>query len=326
MEIELKRFYNLTSQNPTTPPNQREDTWLGDVLPFVYINQRLNTSTDVNQAATQFYNRIATGREIVEFESDLLTYFDKETRSTATNVPPLNGVVAVTSGSNVVNGGSTYFTSELQVGDEIFSSINGDYIGVVANIISNTQLELLFDATITFNGAYNKSTYYVDQYNYIDIGDVVRIYYLDLTYDDFQIIDWSCQSLREIFNGVNYNINARTATYRAKKITVPASTRPYIAFTFDNIPAVNEIIVTYDTTLSIPLYAVDTPYEEQGFAWSLSNQPAGMTINGTTGEISWTPTVGQANAVYENIVATVMNQSGVTAEYSFSVRVYNLDT
>ena len=317
---------NLSSQNPSTPPNQREDTWLGDVLPFVYINQRLNTTTDVNQAALQFYNRISTGREIVEFESDLLTYFDKETRSTATNVAPLLGTVAVTSGSTTVNGGGTYFTADLQVGDEIYSSINGDWIGVVAVITSDTVLELLFEPTITFNGGYNKATYYIDQYNYIDIGDVVRVYYLDLTYDDFQVIDWSCQSQREINNGTQYDINVRTASYRAKKVTVPASSRPYIAFNFANIPAVNQIIVTYDTNLKIPLYAVDTPYEEAGFAWSLSNAPAGMTIDGTTGEVDWTPTVGQANAVYEDIVASVMNESGVSAEYTFSVRVYNQDT
>ena len=314
---------NISSQNPSTPPNQRADNWLGDVYPFVFINERLNTATDVNQAATQFYNRIATGREIIEFDSDLLTYFDGTTRATADNEGTLVGSVSVTENSNVVNGGGTLFQDELVVGDIIYSSINGDYIGIVAEIVSQTELNLLFDATITFTGGYNKSTYYVDQYNYIDIGDVVRVYYLDLTYDDFQIIDWSCASNREKLNPSEYDINVRTATYRAKKVTVPVATTPFISFVFNNIPSVNQIIVTQGTALPLQLFAVDTPYEELGFSWSLSNQPAGMTINASTGVISWTPSGGQANQIFEDIVATIQNESANSAEYSFSVRVYD---
>jgi hypothetical protein len=66
---------DLDSQNPTLLPAQRPDNWLGDVYPFVMINDKLNTFSDVRLAGQQFYDKLTPGRELISFETDLLYYY-----------------------------------------------------------------------------------------------------------------------------------------------------------------------------------------------------------------------------------------------------------
>jgi len=318
---------DFASQNPTTPPASRNDNWLGDIYPFVMINDKLNSFSDVQQSGRQFFAKLSAGRELLEFECDFLTYFDSTSKFTSSIRTPLTGTITTSSSSISVAGFSTLFTTELTVGETLYDNL-GNKLGIIAIINSDTSLDFISNAEIGYpvDVAYNNFTYFLNQYNYIDIGDVIYINDLDNNSETYEIIDWEFAGVREYINPENTSIIVRSAKYKAKKVTIPANNPPIFAFgyTYPNnyiIPKSNQWIVTYDELLTINVGKAFIGQYDTG-VFSLTNNPTGMTINSSTGEITWTPTLGQANQIFEDIQVNLYDGTDTTS-YLFSVRVYD---
>jgi hypothetical protein len=307
------------SQNPLLAPALRPNNWLGDVNPFVMINDKLNTKTDISQAANQFYAKLTPGRELIEFTCDLQTYFDFTSRFIPNNITPLTGTITTSSSSISVAGFSTLFTTELAVGDTLYDYL-GNKLGIVAVINSDTSLDLISNAEIGYPSdvVFNNFTVYKNQYDYLDIGDMIYLNDLESGSETYRIIDFNCESIQET-TGSEY-INVRRATYRAKKIAIPANNPPIIAYAFNTIPAANEWIVTQGYELIFSVIALVGQFENAIF--SLVDNPAGMVIDSGTGEITWTPTSGQQNNIYSNI-GVVVSDGTSTTTYRFTVRTYS---
>ena len=56
-----------------------------------------------------------------------------------------------------------------------------------------------------------------------------------------------------------------------------------------------------------------------GITYSLPTAPAGMSINASTGLITWTPTASQEGTSFVSVAAT--DQSGDTTQQAFSIDV-----
>lgn len=308
------------SQNPETYPVNRPDNWLGDIYPFVMINDKLNSFTDVQQAGNQFFAKLSPGRELLEFECDLLTYFNNTDRFTSSVAIPLLGSITCSTSSSTVIGISTDFTTELAVGESIYD-VTGNFIGIVQTINTSSDLTLITNAAVTHatEVAYNNFTYFLNQYDYIDIGDLVYVNDLENNAETYEIIDWSFDAVREYINPGVTDIVVRTAKYRAKKVTVPADNPPIIAYNFDSIPAENQWIITSGYDLVLGIKAFIGQYETGVF--SISNEPSGMVIDSSTGVITWTPGVSDENEIYNDILVSVYNGTSTTT-YKFSIRVY----
>ena len=306
------------SQNPETYPVNRPDNWLGDIYPFVMINDKLNSFTDVQQAGNQFFAKLSPGRELLEFECDLLTYFNSTSRFTSSVATPLTGTITTNTSTTLVTGVGTLFTTELTIGETIYSN-SGVILGIIATINTDTSLDLLQNATTTINDTYNNFTYFLNQYDYIDIGDVIYVNDLENNTETYEIIDWSFDAVREYINPGVTDIAVRSAKYRAKKVTIPANNPPIIAYAFNNIPAANQWIITSGYDLVLAIQAFVGQYETGVF--SLSNEPLGMVIDANTGVITWTPGVSDENEIYNDITVSISNGTSTTT-YKFSIRVY----
>lgn len=78
------------SQDPTLAPSARPANWLGAVEPVLYQDPAINTTTALNYIALTLAQRLMPGREILEWESDLLV-------NTTTDIPLWIGdVVTIT--------------------------------------------------------------------------------------------------------------------------------------------------------------------------------------------------------------------------------------
>ena len=322
------------SQNYNTLPQNRPNNWLGEVSPFVYMNEKLNSLQDVKQVAQQYFNRITKGRELIEFDSDLLYYYDSSTK--VWNSDSLVGQITIDTTVNV-SGVGTFFTVDLSPGDYIYKSSNGAKIGMVKNIISDTQLELFenYIQTIEYNIDYNKNTIYLNEYQFIDIGDIISINDLENNTENYQILEWSLDVVKD--NHLTNQINVRNVTYKGKKIDIPANNAPI--FSFSNLfsltpfaiinntqPASNLKIISVGDILNfdVTCYVINNPWNINTI--TLSNAPSGMTLTQTSNNlasISFTPTIGQANQIYKNITVTSTLSEGGSATYSFDVRVYD---
>lgn len=60
------------SQDPTLSPSSRPDNWLGAVEPVLYQDPAINTSNALGYIALTLGQRLMPGRQIIEWESDLL--------------------------------------------------------------------------------------------------------------------------------------------------------------------------------------------------------------------------------------------------------------
>ena len=308
------------SQNPETYPVNRPDNWLGDIYPFVMINDKFNSFTDVKQAGDQFFAKLSPGRELLEFECDLLTYFNNTSRFTSSIATPLLGTITCSTSSPTVIGISTDFVAELQVGESIYDN-TGNFIGIIQSINTTSDLTLVSNAAVNHvtDVAYNNFTYFLNQYDYIDIGDVIYVNDLENNAETYEIIDWSFNAVREYIDPGITDIVVRSAKYRAKKVTIPTNNPPIIAYAFNEIPSANQWIITTNFDLELKIAAVIGQYETGSF--SLSNQPTGMVINSSTGLITWTPGPSDNNQIYEDIVVNVFDGTDTT-QYKFSIRVY----
>lgn len=318
------------SQYSESLPINRPNNWLGMVSPFVYASEKLNSYSDVYQVADQYFNRITTGRELIEFESELLTWYDST--SNIEIGPILTGQITIDTTVNVTGVG-TLFLTELEVGQSIYEADTGQLIGVITQIVDDLNLVLLSNNinTIKYNIDFTKNIVYLNEFDMIDIGDVISISDLNNNIENYMIIDWNFEIIKD--NHLSNDINVRRAKYRAKKVTVPAFDSIVFAFDLsfdvaanDVQPAANQKIMVYSDALDFFIKVYGTP-EYSNNTFTLSNQPANMSLNVATPPIAvlveFNPVIGQANQVYNDIVLTCTNSDGDVSTYTFSVRVYD---
>ena len=322
---------DYNSQSVGLLPADRPDNWLGDVYPFVMINDKLNTKSDVIQTTEQFFNKLTPGRDIIEFESDFLTYYDGLTHFVPNGPTPLTGTILFNDSIDIVLGTGTAFTTELEIGDILYDS-NGAIIGRVYSITDDFELYLNSNAAFTVLSPipFNNYTIYLKEYNYIDIGDIIYLSDQNDVKTPYQILDWSCDFVRQIETPTLYAPNVRFANYRAKKVTVPVSDDIILNNT-NYSPSLNQKIITNGQELSFFSQIIN--YNPAlTYTATLNNEPTGMTVTMADGFIfggwaskvaivQWTPSAGQADEIYNNIELEVSDGTN-TSIYVFSVRVY----
>jgi hypothetical protein len=313
---------DVNSQDAMLPPNSRADNWLGDVYPFVMINDKFNTFQDAKQAGDQFYAKLTPGRELIEFETDLLTFFNSQTKFTSTIVV-LSGTITTSSSSTTVSGFSTLFTTEISIGDTLYDNL-GNILGIVKVINSDISLDLINNALIGYpvDVTFNKSTYYLNQYNYLDIGDIFYLADLEDNLTSYMIIDFSVDFIREYINPEYTTVIPRSAKYRAKKVEIPADNAPFFYSDDKVFPLINNWIVSSGYTMSFQVFAIALE-AYRTITYSLANAPVGMTITTVdrNGQIEWTPSVGDENQIYENIEVIAFDGTS-SSSFFFNVRVY----
>ena len=320
---------DTNSQYSQTLPVNRPNNWLGLVSPFVYASEKLNSYSEVYQVADQYFKKITTGRELVEFECDLLTWFDST--SNITIGPDLTGFISLNTTVNVV-GIDTLFTLELSVGDSVYLSSNGEFIGIVSEITNDTNLVLISNniATNYAGVKMTKNIEYLNQFDMIDIGDVITIQDLNNNLEHFKIIDFNFDIVKD--NHLSNEINVRRAVYRGKKVSIPTYNTQVYSFNLffndqpNNIqPAANQKIIGVGDQLLCVIEVLGTP-EFTTNSFDLSNEPANMTVTTSSDTlaaiITFTPDGGQANQLANDIVLTCTNSNGNVITYTFSVRVY----
>jgi hypothetical protein len=316
------------SQYTGTLPVNRPDNWLGSVVPYVSGGEKFNSYQDVYQVADQLFKRITTGREIIEFESDLLTWFDSTSR--IVTGPNLTGTLSAN--NNICLGVGTLFTTEVEEGDTLYNPATGERIGIVAQILNDTELYFLSNNVILVNNInFTKDVVYLNEFDLIDIGDTISISDLNNNIENYMILDWDFEIIKD--NHISNEINVRRARYRAKKVTIPVSNAPVFEFTVtfnDNPqsaqPSSNQKIIAVDGELAFVVQTLgNPPFSTNTF--SLTNEPLGMVYSvspdTTFAVIFYVPTIGQANQVYENITMTCINSAGSTISYVFNVRTYD---
>jgi len=69
-------YVDVNSQDPTYAPSARPQNWRGRPVEYILSEPSLTTQTAVNQAAELLGDRLINGRQLIEWESDLLTYQD----------------------------------------------------------------------------------------------------------------------------------------------------------------------------------------------------------------------------------------------------------
>jgi hypothetical protein len=392
------------SQNAKLSPQNRPNNWLGDVYPFCMINDKFSTLTDVEQASSEFFKRITEGREIIEFDSDLLTYYDSSTKKIPFTTNFLSGTISFSTSSLDVTGTGTLFLTELQIGDKLYTSdrhligevafiSNDDELTLVENP-SNTYIDVIYSnnppqgptilsGTIQFfdnsdvvtglltafttelqigdilydyagrvigqvysitddyelyltdfaafdsetSISYNNFTIYLKEFNYVDVNDIITIYDQDNVASTWQILSWDCDFIREYETPSYATPTVRNAKYKAKKVTLPTTSDFFINPTFVE-PKPNQKIIESFQELTIRIYVYNlNPINT--YTATLTNEPTGMTFvspfNGEYYEISFTPDVLDANAIYgqEPYPITFTLSDGTNSKsYQFSVRVY----
>jgi len=96
---------DTASQDPTTAPASRPDNWRGRPIQYFLTSDSLVSQSAVDQAVSTLYNRIGTGRYLVEWESDLLTYFSPAPVKALMRDP---AAVTITSGNSTIAATNNY--------------------------------------------------------------------------------------------------------------------------------------------------------------------------------------------------------------------------
>ena len=316
------------SQNAKLSPQNRPNNWLGDVYPFCMINDKFSTFTDVEQASSEFFKRITEGREIIEFESDLLTYYDSNTKRVPIGPTPLSGEIQFFDNSEVVTGTLTEFTTELEIGDTLYDNA-GNIIGTVYSIVDDFELNLNANATYDSGTSipFNNYTIYLKEFNYIDINDIITIYDEDNVASYWQILDWSCDFIREYETPSYSTPTVRNARYRAKKVTLPTSSQFFINPTYVE-PKPNQKLIDSGQELIVKVFVYNIN-PNNTYTVTLANEPVGMVLDGLIDneyiQISFTPDVSDENKIYgedPNPITLTLSDGTNSKSYQFSVRVY----
>ena len=327
---------DVDSQNPYS--TNRPNNWLGMVKTFGYVNDRLTDQKTVSKAAQSLFNRISTGREIIEFTSDFLTYF-------INNVYVLNpeggvnatGTITTTTSSKTINGVGTLFSSELSINQKLYKP-DGTYIGIVDSITSDTVLVLKSYAEVAISaGNYTIRPTNLYNYNYqsLDLSDAITLKNLDGTTEGvYKIISWKVDFIKENIitytSGIANNpdtINIANASYRAVKTSISNQTEIRLNSDYNRafanvINCVNgtavKIIQNIETT-SIP--TLTTSGAPTGMTFSLS----GSGSNSQDVIINWTPGATHVGNTY-NVTITLSNTigSGYSISIPLTFKVYSV--
>jgi hypothetical protein len=86
------------------------------------------------------------------------------------------------------------------------------------------------------------------------------------------------------------------------------------------IDPITDMMIGRDATFMFTATAGDTDLPPNTLTFSLSGEPSGMTINPTTGEISWTTALDEPAAIH-TVTVHVDDGAGGSAETSFDLRV-----
>ena len=328
---------DINSQNPFI--TNRPDNWLGMVKTFCSQNERFTNKNIVQKSAQSFFNKISTGREIVEFQSDFITYFDDFSK--ATNMEPLpakTGTIDSFTYSNVVSGVGTLFTSELIAGNILYSA-DGYMIGTVASIGSNTSL------TLTTNALYAVSTgqYFLRnpikwlyEYRFLSTGNLVELFdTTGVSTGKYRILSYEVEFVKNnipvYISGILQNpetINIAQCNYKAVKQNIinrwQIIEKEQVNTTFEN-----DINVLKSTASKIVLSFITGG---AGLTYSTSGAPAGMTFSMSALSesqqdlvIDWTPSVGQTKQVF-TFTVTVNNAGGIGNSYTIPLTFKVFDT
>lgn len=69
-------YVDVNSQDPTYAPSARPQNWRGRPVEYILSEPSLTSQNAVDQAAELLGERLINGRQLIEWESDLLTYLD----------------------------------------------------------------------------------------------------------------------------------------------------------------------------------------------------------------------------------------------------------
>ena len=312
---------DVNSQNPFI--TNRPNNWLGLVKSFCYQNDRLTTQNIVESAAQSFFDKITTGREIVEFTSDYLTYFNDFSKTpNAEPLPAKTGTIDSFTYSNSIGGTGTLFLSQLTIGDKLYSP-DGYLIGTVATIPSNTTLTLTTNALYAVSSSqyYTRNPWvFANQYAFLDCDQDVEIfdttgtstgYYKILSYR----VDFVKANIPIYVSGVLQNpdqINVTQATYKAVKVNYTNKANIYedekVNLLYSNVVNVQKNVAS--KTILRFITSVNA------LTYTTTGLPSGMTVSSSTFDGStqniifdWTPSPAQTKSV-ANVSLTVNNAYG----------------
>lgn len=293
-------FGDKDSANPYSLVANRDDSYIGETKDFTYINPNLNTQSLVEKAAYNYWLRLTYPREVIEFDADLLTYFDSTSKITNNETPvALTGFINTFDYSTGVSGVGTLFTTELAIGQSLYT-MAGVYLGTIQSIGSNTSLTLTTNASTTLSAVpFTKIPKYIylNEYDYVDIFDAITIKDLAGNPTIYKITGWEVSFEKDNVDLTNNDkINVRRATYRAEKSDVdPNGIMDYRALFNDIFSNINNCVV--GSPISIFRQYIST--EPVTFALT-GSPPAGTTLatytsgNIYTAKITWTPSAGYA--------------------------------
>jgi hypothetical protein len=171
-----KTTINLNSQIPGTAPGSRPDNWRGRPIQYILTNENLTTQDAVDSAADLLYKRLGTGRYMIEWESDLLTYFDPAAikslmRPTAT-ITVTNGNATISCVNQYADGTRLKLTTtigNLTAGTEYFV-VNRTATGFGLATTSGGSA-----ITPSAGGTSVVSAYWLEASNTLSIGDTVKV-------------------------------------------------------------------------------------------------------------------------------------------------------
>jgi hypothetical protein len=326
---------DVNSQNPYI--SNRPDNWLGEVKTFGYFNDRLTSPNIVSKAAQSFFDKITTGREIIEFTSDFLTYFDSSTNYPNMAPNPANtGTIDAFTYSNGVNGTGTSFIAQAPAGTKLYDS-TGKLIGTVASVSSNTSLTLTTNANIAITAGTYYSTVppylWLNQYKYYDLND--GIYFIDETGTSLGLyiisswkVDFIKNNIPVYASGILQNpdtINIAQATYKCIRNNVQNKSQ-ILEYDLNNNVFSNTINVLKNTASKTVLLFVPS-----GCTITTIGMPTGMTTTTTNLalftqiDLNWTPTPAQAKNSYVFYI-DVNNAYGTGSTYRMQMTFKVFDT
>lgn len=327
---------DINSQNPFI--TNRPDNWLGTVRTFCTENIRFTSQNIVQKAAQSFFDKISTGREIVEFTSDYLTYFDTSKKPNLEPLPAKTGTIDTFTYSNGVNGTGTLFLSQLVVGDVLYS-VDGYTIGTVQSIASNTSLTLTTNALYAVSAGqfFTRNPWkWLNQYQFVDCDDDVEIFdTAGVSTGKYKIISYRAEFVKNnipvYVSGVLQNpdqINITQCTYKALKMNY-TNKMPIIEV--DNVNSFFENNI--NVLKSTPSKCVLSFYTGgSGLSYSTSGAPAGMTFSLSAFStfqqdlvINWTPSIAQSKQSY-TVLITMNNAFGSGSSYSIPLTFKVFDT
>jgi hypothetical protein len=208
------------------------------------------------------------------FTQTFIAYSTGNWSSRSVWITTKSGTVTVASGSTTVTGSGTAFTTELQIGDKIYSpgSVSFSVIGTVASITSNTSLTLTAGASAGLSGSALYSNGLPSSSSDIQIGYNNGSASITLTVDG----SYSCNLITFVQNnGFNYTLDIPAS----RSLSVAGTTYLTASSNNGNVHTVN----VSGTFTTVNLYLQGANINSQNRVSQLTIQDGGVT--NITGDI-----------------------------------------